>query len=177
MLNCTVLDREGREHSLGDHIGQGLVLLALLRQYGCVGCNHLVTHLSLRLHELDGLGFTNVFVGLGTPFHLQGFEERMLLQDKKVRLFTSPDGAAHRAAQLPRSRWGSLGPKSLWQRARLLGEGFISNTVTGDPMQMSGIFFLRDGQVVWSHVADSPAGHPSDVALVQQAMVLALETA
>ena len=175
MLNCTVLDREGREHSLGHHIGRGLVLLALLRQYGCVGCNHLVTHLALRLHELDELGFTNVFVGLGTPEHLQDFETRMHLHDKRVRLFTSPDGSAHRAADLPRSAWASLGPKSLWQRARLLGEGFLSDTVTGDPLQMSGLFFLRDGRVVWHHVADSPAGHPSDVALVQQAMVLALE--
>ncbi len=173
MLDATVLDATGTGHRLGDVVETGSVLLVLLRHYGCIGCNELVTHLAPRLRELQDLGFTTVFVGIGRPEHLAGFADRMVLGDKPVTLLTDPEGTVHGLAGLPRSAWQSLGPPSVRDHFRLLADGIPPRAITGDVLRMGGVLFLRDGQELWRKVSESPAGHPRDTEIVQQALRLA----
>jgi len=173
LIDAQVLDVGGAPHRLGDHIAGGLALVVWLRQFGCVGCNALVTDLAPRLLELHSLGVAAVFVGLGEPMYLAGFVERMRLADKKVTLFTDPTGAAHRAADLPRSVWASFSPRATLQRIRLAGQGFESGPVQGDPHQLSGMALIEAGQLRWLHVSDTPAGLPPAVEVVDRAMALA----
>jgi peroxiredoxin len=174
MFDAVVLDAEGKTHRLGDHLGTGPVLLVLLRHYGCIGCNQLVTHLGPRLQELHDLGFRTVFVGIGQPAHLAGFADRMRLLDKEVLLLTDPAGAVHGLAGLPRSVWQSLGPPSLRDHFQLLAEGIPPRAITGDILRMGGVMFLQDGREVWRRISKSPAGHPDDTEILQQALRLAM---
>ena len=170
LLACAVHDAAG-ERTLGELI-EGPVLLALLRQFGCVGCNAFVTELAPRLLELHELGVATVFVGLGTVPQLEGFVERMALEDKQVRVVTDPSGATHGAAGLERSAWGSFSPTSWGQRLRLAGQGLLSGPVHGDPIRMSGLGFV-DGTLRTWHVSRSIADNPPVADLVDEALRLA----
>ena len=173
LLDARVLDAAGATHRLGDHVGRGPVLLALLRQYGCVGCNLFVTDLAPRLYELHRLGLRSVFVGLGTPDHLAGFIERMNLADKRLTFFTDPAASAHRAMALPSAAWSALGPRAMWQRVLAAGRGVLPRRVQGDPFQNGGVALFDDGAQAWFHAGDSPMGLPPAVEIVDRALALA----
>ncbi|MEM9693563.1 MAG: AhpC/TSA family protein [Myxococcota bacterium] len=142
-LACAVTDDAGTQ-ALGAVVEDdgALLLVVLLRHFGCVGCSEQVTLLSPRLHELDALGVTSVFVGHGEPRHLAAFVKRHRLDEKRVRVVTNPDLSLYRAANTCHSLWSALGPRGLWGEVQGTVRGFERLAVQGDVAQQGGAFLF-----------------------------------
>src|SRR5436190_1352220 len=72
---------------------------------------------------LTRLGGRVIFVGNGSEAQREGFIQRFGLGDKEVTVLTDPTGEAHQAAGLPRSVWGTYGPRALYGWARAVSKG------------------------------------------------------
>jgi hypothetical protein len=175
LADARVLDRAARERRLGSSWADGPCVVAFLRQFGCIGCDALVTELVPRLAEIHEAGASTVLVGNGRPEHVAAFAERHVLGDKAVDLVTDPSLGAFRAAGLLRSAWATYGPRAMIDYVRAMGAGLVPRGLDGDRLQQGGaIVVARDGTVVLHHVAASLGDHASASDLVDAVLGLAV---
>jgi peroxiredoxin len=175
LADARVLDRSARERRLGSFWEERPCVIAFLRQFGCIGCEALVTDLVPRLAEIQDAGASTVLVGNGPAEHVAAFAERHVLDDKSVDLVTDPSLGAFRAAGLLRSAWATYGPRAMIFYVRALGSGLVPRGRDGDRLQQSGaIVVARDGTVALHHVSTSLGDHVSASDLVEAVLGVAL---
>jgi peroxiredoxin len=164
------------EATLGSLWQEGPVLLVFLRQFGCAGCSLNVTELGPRAWELERLGVQTILIGNGRLDQLQHFVEEFSLADKALTLVTDPSLRSHALVGLRRSLWATMGPLSVWQILRELGQGHLNRfRPRGDLTQQGGALLLdRERNVVFVHRSRRLADHVPAADLVDAALRLKL---
>ena len=156
LADAEVLDATGARHRLATRWADGDVVLVFVRHFACAGCAEHVAALRPRLTELAAIGVGVTIVGSGTPDQLAAFVEREQLARPEVSCFTDPTLAAYRASELPRSRWGTIGPRALGQLARAYLHGYRNGDPEGDHDQQGGTLYVtRGGVLAFYHRARS----------------------
>ncbi len=154
LLTAPVLDASGQERALGSCFEPDPALLLFLRHYGCVGCMQQVEALTPRVPELAEHGVRAVYLGSGTPEQVRGFIERHGLADKPVVMLTDPKLASYAAADMGRSLWSMVEPRSIIAQLRAMGAGFLPGRMQGDGQQQGGAVLLdHEQRVAWIHRA------------------------
>lgn len=154
LLDAPVLDAQGRSAPLRSFFEPEPALLLFLRHYGCVGCIEQVARLTPRVIELVEYGVRAVYIGSGAPEHVRGFIAREGLSDKPVVMLADPQLESYAAADMKRSLWNTIEPRSLVSQMQAIGRGFRPGGVDGDPHQQGGGLLLDAQQrVAWIHRA------------------------
>jgi hypothetical protein len=175
LADAIVLDRAGQGWPLSTFWKDQPCVIVMLRHFGCIGCDVTVTELAPRLMELHAAGARTVLVGNGPPAAIDGFVERHALKDKQVDVFTDPTLAAFGAATMPRSAWGTFGPRAIVDYVRAMGAGFVPRQVAGDLLQLGGALVVDvGGRVVLHRVATSLSDHADGSDVVEAVLGLAL---
>lgn len=154
LLDAPMFDSAGEQAPLRSFFEPDPALALFLRHYGCVGCLQQVEDLTPRVLELAQQGVRVVYVGSGTPEQTRSFVERHGLGDKPVVMLTDPGLRSYAGADMGRSLWSTLEPRSLAAQLRSIGAGFTPGQTEGDGRQQGGAVLLDDEQrVVWIHRA------------------------
>lgn len=150
-----ITDNNGK--SLWLHSQDQPVLLLCLRHAGCVFCREALSDLALQLSTIKEQGMKAAVVMMSSRDALQALAEKYPLHD--VIFFSDPQAELYRALSLNRGTfWQLFHPRIWWrgfQAAILKKHGF--GPMEGDGFQMSGMFVLHKGQVIWAqrhHAAD-----------------------
>ena len=177
LLASKVQTRDGQSVELGTLIEPKPTALVFIRHFGCLGCSVHMTELSPRLEELHKLGLQLVIVGNGEAHYVDGFIERFRLDPRLATVVTDPTLETHRAAELKRSVWATLGPKGIIDQLRALLSGHSQNRIQGDNWQQGGAMVLDgEGRVVYFHRNESVTDHAPTRELVQGIYRLLLPT-
>ncbi len=118
-------------------------LLVFIRHFGCIGCTTQMLALEPHLVELDSLGLSINIIGNGQFQYLEGFVEKFKLQGKPVQLFTDPTLNAYKQAQLTRSVWQALGPRTWLDYLRAFSKGIGQTSIQGDNLQLGGTMLVN----------------------------------
>ena len=154
LMDAPMLDTGGRESPLRSFFEPDPVLLLFLRHYGCVGCLQQVEDLTPRVLELSQQGVRAIYVGSGTPEQSRAFVERQGLGDKSVILLTDPGLESYAGADMGRSLWSNIEPRSLVSQMRSIGAGLKPGRTEGDGRQQGGAVLLdHEQRVAWIHRA------------------------
>ncbi len=98
-------------------------------------------------------------IGNGSPSFIAGFREQTLFDGP---LYTDPDLAVYRAAELQRSVAKTLDPRGLFGGIRAFAAGHRQGRTQGDPWQQGGVIVVApDGTVRWRHVSQRPGDNAS----------------
>jgi peroxiredoxin len=178
LADARVKREDGSDLRLGDLWKKSDTLLVFVRHFACAGCSEHVTELSPRLGELHDLGVKTVIVGCGRPEHIQGFVERQRLAGKRVLITTDATLAAHEAAGMVRSMWGTLGPVAVLKMLGAMTRGHDNGRTEGDLYQMGGtLLVLRSGELAFHHRAETLGEHAPLVDVVDVVLRLRAQDA
>jgi len=139
--------------ALLDRSNRGPVLVVFLRHFGCTFCRAMLADLRDRERAIRDCGIEPVVVHMIEPEPARAELRRLGLPT--VLDASDPTQRLHRAFRLPRGRFDQLFGPRVWVRglvAALRGHGL--GVMSGDGLQLSGGFLVRDGRVV---VADRHA--------------------
>jgi len=168
-----VEDADGKRVPLGSFWQDSDALLVFVRHFACNGCSEHVTELAPRLAELAALGIRTVIVGCGNPTYIPDFVQRQRLDDKPITVVTDPSLAAHAAAGLIRSVWGTLGPRALVGVFGAIVRGHPHGSPQGDRYQQGGTLLVRRGGAVAFHHESARLGdHAALVEVIDAALAL-----
>lgn len=153
-------DAVGARQRLGDALN-GPALLVLLRHYGCIGCEELLTSLKPHLSLFSALNIRVVLIGNGSVEQLQAFQERMHLRPSAdLSVLTDPELKAYRALELKRSFWAAAGAGAWLGELQAMGRGFRRGSIQGDALQQGGLLLLDDaGGVRFEHRSETQTDH------------------
>ncbi len=142
LANATLLTAAGAPSTLAEVAGGKTMLVLFVRQFACAGCGEQVAALLPQLPALRVLDVGVVIVGCGTADHARGFDERLGVTDRGVRVFTDPTLTAQRAAGLSRSWAGVYGPRAAFGLLRAMMNGHKNAWSGGDFYQQGGALLL-----------------------------------
>ncbi len=142
LANATLVDAAGEPSTLAQVAGGKTTLVLFVRQFACAGCSEQVAALLPQLPALRVLDVGVVIVGCGTVDHARGFDERLGVTSRGVRVFTDPTLVAQRAAGLSRSRLGVFGPRGTLGLLRAMMNGHKNAWSGGDFYQQGGALLL-----------------------------------
>jgi len=112
-----------------------------------------------RQTDFDAAGAGLHVVGNGSPSFIAGFRETTLFDGP---LYTDPELAVYRAAELQRSVAKTLDPRGLFGAARALASGHRQGRTQGDAWQQGGVLVVApDGAVRWHHISQRPGDNAS----------------
>lgn len=168
-----VEDADGNRVALGSFWEDSDALLVFVRHFACNGCSEHVTELAPRLAELASLGIRTVIVGCGNPTYIPDFVRRQRLDDKPVTVVTDASLAAHAAAGMIRSVWGTLGPGAAVAFVRALVRGHPHGSPEGDRYQQGGTLLVRrGGALAFQHTSARLGDHAALVEVIDAALAM-----
>lgn len=129
-------------------------LLVFLRHLGCTFCRQMVDEIKNAKNALPPVVFVHQGgVKEGEEFFSQRWPEAIAIADPDLKLY--------RAFEVGRGGFMQLfGPETLVCGLRGLAQGHGVGLPMGDPLLMPGLFFIRDGHIVWSHEFRHAGDHP-----------------
>lgn len=98
-------------------------------------------------------------IGNGSPSFIAGFREQTLYDGP---VYTDPELAVYRAAELKRSVARTLDPRGWLKGVKAFTEGHRQGRTQGDAWQQGGVLVVASsGQVRWHHASDLPGDNAS----------------
>ncbi len=85
-----LLDKTGKETKFKDFLSDKIVLVIVLRHFGCIGCSEHVQAWLPRIADFQKFGVDIMFIGNGNVSYIEQFIERHSLLDKNVKVVTDP---------------------------------------------------------------------------------------
>jgi len=169
--DVTVLDASGASVALETAWADRDAIVVFVRHFACAGCRSHLAELRPRLAELEALGVGVVIVGSGSPAELATFVAEQQLAGHPVALYTDPELAAYRAAELGRSWLGTIGPRAIGNLAALALRGHNNGRTCGDLWQQGGTFYVRrGGEIAFAHRSQRLGDHAPVSEVVQIAL-------
>jgi len=176
--DVTVLDAKGASIALGTVWSERDAIILFVRHFACAGCRSHLAELRPRLTELEALGVGVVIVGSGSPAQLATFVVEQRLAGHPVAVYTDPELAAYRAAELGRSWLGTIGPRALGNLAALALRGHNNGRACGDLWQQGGTLYVRHGgEIAFAHRSQRIGDHAPVSEVVQIALAARATTA
>jgi len=136
LAEAEVLALDGSKVKINSLYENRPALMVFIRHFGCIGCTTQMLAIAPRLHEIDKLGIGVKIIGNGKLSFLEGFIDRFKLEDKPVEVFTDPSLNAYKQAQLSRSAWKALGPKTWLDYLFAFSKGIGQSSIEGDNLQL-----------------------------------------
>jgi hypothetical protein len=152
--SCTVFRADGSPLALREAWADRGAVLVFLRHFACPTCRQHGDLLAARLPELGAVGVRAALIGLGSPEALGRYSLAMRLDGSSALLLTDPDGSAHRAAGLARTKWATFGPRAVFASLKgyALGFGSARSDDDGDIVQQGGALVIGpDDEVLFAH--------------------------
>jgi hypothetical protein len=150
--DAVVHDATGAPYVLGRAWADRDAIVVFVRHFACAACSEHLAELRPRLAELASLGVHVVLIGSGSPEQLATFTATQQLAGHPIALYTDPELAAYRAAELGRSWLGTMGPRALGNLAALALRGHSNGRTCGDLWQQGGTLYVRrGGEVAFAH--------------------------
>ena len=176
--DAVVCDASGAPYVLGRAWTERDAIVVFVRHFACAGCREHVAELRPRLTELADLGVNVVLIGSGSPEQLATFTTAQRLVGHPIALYTDPELAAYRAADLERSWLGTIGPRALGKLAALALRGHSNGRACGDLWQQGGTLYVRrGGEIAFAHRSQRLGDHAPVSTLVQIALATAVAEA
>lgn len=151
-----VLNEQAKPVTLGELFGDGLVVVAFIRHFGCALCEEQVADLTPHKDAIERLGARLIFIGNGNPEHARNFRRRTGAEN----VYTDPARLAYRAFGMRHSKLGSMGLRAARSTLRAFRSGFKQGPFEGDPWQLGGVCVVQRKFVLygyWSEYAGDKA--------------------
>ncbi len=142
LAEASLIGLAGECSTLAEICRSATTLLLFVRQFACAGCSEQVAALLPQLPALRVLDVGVVIVGCGTADHARGFDERLGVSERGVRLFTDPTLGVHRAAGLSRTWRGVYGLHATFSLVRAMIDGHANGWSGGDFYQQGGALLV-----------------------------------
>ena len=138
---------------------RGPLLVTFLRHLGCTFCREALAALGARRAAIESDGTRLAFVHMTTEDRARPLFERYGLGD--AARVADPGQDLYRAFGLERGGLMQLaGPGVVFRGIGGLLRGHGLGRVAGDPLQLPGVFLLRDGRVVRAYRHATAADRP-----------------
>ena len=161
-------------NSLLDLSQQRPTLVVFLRHAGCTFCREALADLAIAKPRIEAHGTHVAVVHMNAGGLITGHtcpattQLRIPLEIRRVDFFADHDQLLYRAFQLVRGRFAQLfGPAIWWPAFRALfveRHGF--GRLSGDGLQMAGVFVISKGEILRSYRHRTAASRPDYVELV-----------
>ena len=142
LLNTKILDKEGQEVSFKNILNGECCLVVMVRHFGCFGCTTQMLEIAPRLKELQNLEVNVKIIGNGQVNYIEGFIDRFNLQNTEVEIYTDPSLKIYEEAQMVRSFWKWMNPRTVFQFIKALSKGISQKSVQGDNIQFGGTMLV-----------------------------------
>lgn len=154
---------------LNDLATESPQLILFLRHSGCTFCREALSDISTLRQQIEEAGTGIVIVHLGgDPEEDDKFFDQYGLRD--LPRFSDPEGRLYRQFGLDLGGFSQLFGPRVWVRgfvaAVLKGHG--RGAVTGNSLQMPGVYLYHRGQILGGFRHDHASDRPDYLALVQQ---------
>lgn len=152
------LKSDEAETTVGQAIGSGLIVVALLRHFGCLMCRKLASELAQVKAGLDKLDIKMIAIGTGSSKAISDFRD-----DTKFvsEIYADPTANVHKFFSCKRGVRASLfngqtvsAMKSAWS------QGYRMKLFDGKLFQLGGIFVLYNGEIIYEHHELFAGDHP-----------------
>jgi prostamide/prostaglandin F2alpha synthase len=153
-----VLDETGQPVLLGDLWKDRTVVLAFVRQFGCVLCREFVIELRNHQEAFHVHGADVFVVGNGEPDAAARFRDTF---DLNFPVFVDPHRRVFQLLGFRRNLGGSANPAVLLAALRAWFRGARQGKTEGDPWQLGGILIVRpSGEVSYRYASRFAGDHP-----------------
>jgi len=153
-----VLDETGQPVLLGDLWKDRTVVLAFVRQFGCLLCREFVIELRKHQEAIHVHGADVFVVGNGEPDAAARFRDTFELS---FPVLVDPHRRVFQLLDFRRNLGGSANPAVLLAALRAWFRGARQGKTEGDPWQLGGILIVQPSGEVSSRYASRFAGdHP-----------------
>jgi len=160
LFGFKVADLDGQSVKLGDTFKKPLVVLVLLRHFGCGLCRKSVADLSTIKSFLDTNNIGMIAVGSGTPLMANSFQKEVSFPGD---LYCDKERNIYKALGCSRGLKYIINSKALEMRLQAHARGFKNIGGTqGDALQLGGVFLVsrKDG-IVFQHLEEYAGDHVS----------------
>jgi peroxiredoxin len=153
-----VLDERGQPVRLSELWQERPVVLAFVRQFGCVLCRDLVMQLRDNESAFHESGARIVVVGNGQPEAAARFRE---LFELRFPVLVDPQRRIYDRLGFQRNLGGSANPVVLFAALRAWIRGARQSRTEGDPWQLGGVLIVRPGgEVIYRQASRFAGDHP-----------------
>lgn len=164
LASLKIQDELGRDIVVGSLWKNTPIIFVFLRHFGCIACYAHATDVWQHRDKYLKTGARIVFVGNGSPEMIQGFKQRLGVE--QIEIYTDPSLESFRACGFKRGFLASVGLKSMGQAMSLKKKGFQSYPKTkadGDSWQLGGIVAIKPGGLVtYQYISTSIDDFPYD---------------
>ena len=163
---------DGRPAQLGDLTGRGLLVVQLVRYFGCLPCQDWLIALDSAAGRLADLGARPIAIG-GSADH----QARWPASERGVTmpLLLDPDHVLRAAVGAERPLGVRLAdPRGLASYARSVAHGNRPKRITHDTVRVPGVVMIgSDLEVLWVHVGARIGDYPPLEAVIERVRILA----
>lgn len=171
----TLLTPEGAPTPLSSVLDQRLVVVQLVRYFGCLPCQEWLIDLDRAAPRLAGHDVAVAAVGGSADYQAQWLRDE---RGVSMPLLLDPD-QQFRDAVGAGKKLGlrMLNPKGAAAYGRSLRDGFQPQAITRDTVQSPGVVILdHNGTVCWQHIGRRIGDYPPIEAVEAAAVELAMMT-
>ena len=167
--HLTVFRPDGTAVRLGAVWSDRLVVLALVRHFGCIFCKEQVSKLREIVSNIHSFGAELVIVGSGSPQMAGFFAEDYAIT---TPVLTDPERRVYQALEVRRPpRLAFVDPRVFVRGLRALLRGYRQQSAQmselGDETQLGGVFILRSGgTLAWAYRSAFAGDHPTNAAIL-----------
>jgi peroxiredoxin len=166
-----VLDETGEGVRLGSVWKERPVVLAFVRQFGCLLCREFAIELREHVDAIREFGAEVLVVGNGQPEAAAHFRERFELD---FPVYTDPSRRVFELLGFRRNLGGSAHPAVLLAALRARLRGIRQGKTEGDPWQLGGVLIVEpSGEVRFRYASRFAGDHPNMDEVLRQLRDLA----
>jgi len=165
LMNLFVSDISGAQFKLGDVFSKDIMVVGLLRHFGCLLCRKAAHGLSALLPELEKYNVGLVAIGSGTAPMAKNFQAEF---NFKGTLYVDPKREVYSALGCNRGLKYVLSQKTLGSIMSANGEGFSQGKTQGDSLQLGGVFLISKTEGLLFQHLEEYAGHYVDPAVLME---------
>lgn len=171
----SLLTPEGAQAPLSSVLDHRLVVVQLVRYFGCLPCQEWLVDLDRAAPRLAGHGVAVAAVGGSADYQAQWLRDERgvsmpLLLDPEQKFRDAVGAGKKLGLRL-------LNPKGAAAYGRSLRHGFRPQVITRDSVQSPGVVILdRNGGVCWQHVGTRIGDYPPIETVEAAAVELAMTT-
>ncbi len=156
----SVLDSQGKAHTISGFWKQKTAILVYLRHFGCIACRAHAQDVWQHRETLERNGSRIYFIGNGEPKYIEIFRNEFKLGDAPI--YTDPRLAAFAAAGFRHGIVHLVSPKSAINMGKLTLAGHKNgnplNSAFGSNRQMGGVIVVHPGTRVTYHYISEALG-------------------
>jgi prostamide/prostaglandin F2alpha synthase len=161
-----VLDESGQPIVLESLWKDRPVVLAFVRQFGCLLCREFVMELRTHHDAIHALGADICVVGSAQPEAAARFRE---LFELDFQVYVDPERRVFGLLGFDRNLGGSANPAVILAALRAWLRGARQGITEGDPWQLGGVLIVQpSGEISYRHASRFAGDHPKIEAILQQ---------